>query len=293
MTLHVHELSPSNALDHRYLQCIVRIHLAAWLTVPLMRTIYYGPPEIYPGYLAAMLERHSKAFTEEDNCCFAVVIDDALPPDDELASGDDGGAEPGQAPKGKVIAALKYYFVAAPDPSASEGTSSSSGTRTWPPHCNSDLSSWFWSNLVEARQLLTNRLGAHVLVDNLYTDPAHHRRGAGGMLMRHACNAADARGLPSMLEASPGGVGVYRSVGYEPFGEGGNDEKGGIWVYLDRWVDGGDRGEELEEQRIKEFGRGKGDGWYGQVLMVRPAKAKDGAVAKKAPEMGKDEAIVV
>lgn len=278
MTLHVYELSPSNPSDHLYMPAIARVHLAAWLTVPLMKTIYYGPPEAYPGYIASMIDRHSKGFREEDDCRFAVCLDDELPSEEELIGSDSSTP----MPKGKVIAAIKYYFAEAPSPSPSEPitstaeessittSSSQNSIRTWPPKCNAALAADFWSQLVKGRTMLTSQLGPHVLVDNLYTDPAHHRRGAGSMLMRHACAQADARGLPAMLEASPKGLGVYQSVGFERFAPG---EEGEIWVDLRRWEEGGDFGPESTEKRMKEDGGRKGQDWYAQVLMVRPAAA--------------------
>lgn len=290
MTLHVHPLSPSNPHDHKYLRSIAWIHLQAWLTVPLMKTIYYGPPESYPGVVAANLERHSKAFVEDfdkpgETCRFAVVVDDEL-------SEDEGEAETeGQKPKGKLIAAIKYYLI---DPTASTTNSaSSSSSRTWPPYSNVLLATDFWSHLVRSRTQLASLLGRHVLVDNLYTDPGHHRRGAGGMLMQHAVDEADRLGWPSMLEASPKGVGVYEKVGFRRIRAGGEGE-GEIWVDLKRWQDGGDRGVDFSERRLKDDG-GRGEGWYCQVIMVRPAKGSnvDAVEASNVSEMGKGEAAVV
>ncbi|OQU98414.1 hypothetical protein CLAIMM_04207 [Cladophialophora immunda] len=317
MTLHVRLLSPSNPDDHLYLPAIARIHLAAWLTVPLMRAIYYGPPEAYPGYISSMLERHSQAFHREENCRFAVVLDDTLPADEEVVVEEEEEEEQRTVnargrPKGRVIAAIKYYIIDnGPAPAASATTNtttapeqnsagaSSTAKRTWPPYSHAALASDFWSHLVQARTRLNAFLGSHVLVDNLYTDPAHHRRGAGGMLMRYACDEADRRGWPSMLEASPKGIGVYESVGFQRFNPGGSDEPGGaeIWVDLHRWENGGDRGVEFSEQRLKQVqddGR-RGEGWYCQVLMVRPAGTASTSPSdqKEAAEVGKGEAAVV
>jgi GNAT superfamily N-acetyltransferase len=274
MTLHVHELSKTDPIDTSYLHAVARTHLAAWLTVPLMKAIYYGPPSAYPGYLKGMHERHAKAFHEEKDCFFAVVIDDELPIDDEVqqalsAHGDQGRSPP----RGRVIAAVRYNIVTptSSDPSTTNPPSSTA-KREWPPYSNQALASDFWSHLVQGRSFLTERLGEHLLVDNLYTSPTHHRRGAGSMLMRHCCDKADRRGLPSMLEASPKGLGVYESVGFRRVGEGGMDGKGNIWVDLDRWIDGGDKGEKNTVERVEREGWGVGQKWYAQILMVRPSK---------------------
>ncbi|OAL36925.1 hypothetical protein AYO20_03694 [Fonsecaea nubica] len=324
MPLHVHQLSPSNPLDHRYIPAIARIHLAAWLTVPLMRAIYHGPPEAYPGYIASMVERHSQAFSNEGNCRFAVVVDDGLVEDEDdddevvgvvgeteregVTGKDQGTRKEGDGKvKGKVIAAIKYYINdhdtnTNPDtedePTSSTSTSSSSTTtdRPWPSSTHSALAASFWSQLVASRRQLTALLGPHVLVDNLYTDPRHHRRGAGSMLMRHACAEADARAWPSMLEASPKGVGVYEAVGFERFNLSGAPDGAEIWVDLRRWEGGGDRGVEFSEKRLaQELERDgkRGDGWYCQVLMVRPATKPGTSSQKEVAEMGTGEAAVV
>jgi GNAT superfamily N-acetyltransferase len=276
MTLHVHQLSNANPIDASYLYAVARIHLAAWLTVPLMKAIYYGPSSAYPGYLKGMHERHAKAFHEERDCFFAVVIDDELEVDDEVQQALDASGDRTQPPpRGKVIAAVRYNIVtpASSGTEASDKTSSTS-KREWPPYSNSALASDFWSHLVRGRFFLTERLGEHLLVDNLYTDPAHHRRGAGSMLMRHCCDEADRKGFSSMLEASPKGLGVYESVGFRRVGEGGMDGNGNIWVDLGRWVDGEDKGGEMTVQRVQREAWGIGEGWYVQILMVRPAKAE-------------------
>jgi GNAT superfamily N-acetyltransferase len=317
MPLHVHVLDPSDPSAIHYFPAIARIHLAAWLTVPLMKAIYYGPPDAYGGYLAGMLERHTKAFREEQNCRFAIVLDDTLPEDEEVIVGASSTRGPTESEsrdeesprprKGKAIAAMKYYFVnvngngnvnanANGPPSSTTTTSvtapspppttSSTESRTWPAYSHSSLASDFWSHLVEARALLTAKLGPHVLVDNLYTHPDHHRRGAGGMLMRHACSEADARGLPSMLEASPKGIRVYESVGFRRFGEAGNDGNGVIWVDLERWEGGKDRGVEFTVERLNKDPAREGRGWYAQVLMVRPVYSGGSAGASASTSTG-------
>lgn len=316
MTLHVHALNPHNKADHAYIAAIARIHLAAWLTVPLMRTIYYGDdPETRAAYIAANTARHSKAFVEEfeassgegegdgsgsELCRFAVVLDDALPADEEILKAISTSGDDQTKPTGKVIAAVKYYLVTPPSASSapdtasssastSEPSSSSTSARDWPPHSHERLASDFWSHLVRARTRLSAVLGPHVLVDNLYTDPAHHRRGAGGMLMRHAVAQADARGLPSLLEASPGGIGVYESVGFRRV----DDDEAEIWVDLRRWEHGGDKGLQFSQRREKENGRRTDDGWYCQVVMVRPAPENVDVDVAKVDGLGKGEAAVV
>ncbi|KAF2198015.1 acyl-CoA N-acyltransferase [Delitschia confertaspora ATCC 74209] len=56
----------------------------------------------------------------------------------------------------------------------------------------------------------------HILV----TDPKHHRRGAGGMLLRWGIEQADRDGLPSYLEASEDGRPLYERNGFKAIKEG-------------------------------------------------------------------------
>ena len=312
MTLHVHALEHTNPADRLYFPAIARVHLAAWLTMPLMKTIYYGPAEAHPGYVAAMMERDTKAFKGEENCRFAVVLDDALPPDEELVNGLETSQTHGNGvPQGKVIAAIKYYFIdafstsstpTAPSdlalPAPAPTSSSSTGARnTWPSNSHDVLSRDFRSHIVRARNILTSKLGAHVLVENLYTDPNHQHRGAGGSLIQHATSEADRRNLPCMLEAARGGIGVYEAAGFRAFGEGDDEGDGMIWFDLERWEGGRDKGVEFTRNRTERDGGRKGQGWFALVLMVRPAKAGNAIGMERdsgaAEEMGKREAAVV
>ena len=289
MTLHIHPLDPTVPSDHSYLLPMSRIHLAAWLTVPLMRAIYFSDEEdARKGYVASMLERDRRAFIEDPKCRFAVVLDDEVEEDE----GEEAEGKEKVIIGGKVIAAIKYYFFDGPPASpAPVSTSTSSVSQPlqdsspipFPPQTHTPLAQDFRGHLLSARADLTAHLGPHILIDNLYTDPSQHRRGAGSMLMRHACAVADAHNLPAMLEASPVGVGVYASVGFEKITWDGMDGKGGLWVDLQRWEDGLDKGIEFTETRIREGGgeMGNGDGWYLQVLMIRPAKKAGGGEKKE------------
>ncbi|KAL6709646.1 hypothetical protein ACN47E_001074 [Coniothyrium glycines] len=50
----------------------------------------------------------------------------------------------------------------------------------------------------------------------LATDPEHHRRGAGAMLLAWGLKKADGAGLPSFLESSPMGRPLYARFGFTP-----------------------------------------------------------------------------
>lgn len=48
----------------------------------------------------------------------------------------------------------------------------------------------------------------------LATDPAHHRRGAGGMIMKWGAAEADRLGIPAYLEATEAGEPLYQKYGF-------------------------------------------------------------------------------
>jgi len=90
-----------------------------------------------------------------------------------------------------------------------------------------------------------------------------------------------------MLEASPAGMKAYKAVGF------GKAEWPGaeIWIDLMRWENGGDKGQEFEDDRLRADPSRK-DGWYAQIVMVRPAKAS-GDVGAMPIETGENGAVVV
>lgn len=63
--------------------------------------------------------------------------------------------------------------------------------------------------------MLTLFLGLSVVAVN----PAYQRQGIGSMLMRWACDEADRNGRDGYLLASPAGVRLYETFGFEKVGE--------------------------------------------------------------------------
>jgi GNAT superfamily N-acetyltransferase len=55
-----------------------------------------------------------------------------------------------------------------------------------------------------------------VMLESLVTHPAHHRRGAGSLLLKWGVEEADKLGLIGYLEASEAGAPLYKKFGFEP-----------------------------------------------------------------------------
>jgi predicted N-acetyltransferase YhbS len=55
-----------------------------------------------------------------------------------------------------------------------------------------------------------------IVLHMLVTDPEHHRRGAGAMLLKWGTEQADKSQLPCFLEASVVGRPLYARFGFEP-----------------------------------------------------------------------------
>jgi len=204
--------------------------------------LYCGPPSTYAGIIQRNLQRHTASLTEDPTTRWAVVLDDAI-------SGE---------PADQVIAAIKYNVF---QNAEAEAKRKDAGERTWPEGTNVALVDEFWNGIVKSRQQHGKELGAHMSVDLLMTDPKHHRRGAGRLLVRHAVERADELGIPAMLEASPEGLKLYESVGFK--------EVDHFWINLQRYENGGEKGEEPAKAQGEP---GKTNGWYRQVIMLRPAQ---------------------
>ncbi|ORY10182.1 hypothetical protein BCR34DRAFT_588787 [Clohesyomyces aquaticus] len=89
------------------------------------------------------------------------------------------------------------------------------GLTTPPPYAESDPR--IWNALFEMlnsnkREILQTR--PYYVLDTCVTHPAHHRRGAGGMLVQWGCDQADANGVECYLEASPMGAPLYKRYGF-------------------------------------------------------------------------------
>ncbi|KAL9062156.1 MAG: hypothetical protein Q9157_009177, partial [Trypethelium eluteriae] len=53
------------------------------------------------------------------------------------------------------------------------------------------------------------------LLSSLATEPAHHRKGAGSMLLKWGTERADGAGLPMYIESTEMGKPLYEKFGFE------------------------------------------------------------------------------
>lgn len=251
MPLRVYPLSPNNPSDIALIPVVAKIHLAAWLHNSLYSKIYYGPPSSHEGIIQSNQQRHLGSFTSNPSSHFAIVVDYGLQTTATEKENTGDSVHPEQ-----IIAFVKYDVF--PTIEAVEARKDA-GERIWPPYTNTALVGSFWGSIVETRERFSKQIGPHVNVDILATEPSHHRRGAGKLLMQHVVEKMDELGLTGTLEGSPQGLKLYSSVGFVPVDD--------IWVDLLRFEDGGDKGDEW----AKAEGRvpGEGEGWYKHVAMVR------------------------
>lgn len=84
-----------------------------------------------------------------------------------------------------------------------------------PPDANADAWNDFFGYFSEQRRkfLGKTRMG---FLHTLTTHPDHHRRGAGGLLLKRFLDAVDEEGIEAYLEASEAGKPLYARHGFKP-----------------------------------------------------------------------------
>jgi GNAT superfamily N-acetyltransferase len=278
----------SDASDLYLLPAIASIHFNAFIQTPLFAAIWPGPPSTYPGIIEANLNRHRQAFLEDPGCYITTCVGCDEPERGEeweavgfvkwkvvgldLSSfGSDNNASnstdtTAAANVGAGGAISTETTAALPAPSTSPSNHAPGGAhdtqRTFPEGTNMALVDWYWARLLANRQRMTTQLGGpHVFVDYLAVDPAWQKRGVGKLLMQDCVADADRRGLPMWIEASMEGRPLYESMGFRGVEE--------LWVDLDRFEGGVDRGEGWRKEAGREDEVGRGGGWYMILVMVR------------------------
>jgi len=213
---------------------------------------------MYPdGYSTTLLDstiaRHRTIIESDPTVRFLTVIDGpALTPD-----------------SANLIAFTKYHVYATAD---EQEARKDTAPRVWPDEMNRLVVDEFWGQILVVRRRWGARLGAHIVVDLVATEPGSMRRGAGRLMMAEIGRVADETGggVPAVLEASPEGVRLYEGAGFEDTGE-------KTRVDLGRYVGRKDRGvgwREAEGVRVGEENGGKSEAWYENAVMLRPARGR-------------------
>jgi GNAT superfamily N-acetyltransferase len=230
---------------------IARIHLAAFLTNKFYRTVWYKG--VTPAVIESQESRHLNFLTSDPTVRYAKVVEHAV---------SDPG-EPDASSEGTIIAFAKWHVYTTV---TAVNTRQDAGDRSWPPDCNVPCVEDFWSKLQAVRHEWGPKLGPHLMLDILATDPAHMHRGAGKMLLKFGTDIADEMGLPCFLEGSPEGLGLYRASGFKVVGW--------IWVDLKKYQNIGEQtGQGGQKQERVE---GAGEGWYSHAVMVRQYRSEKG-----------------
>ena len=230
---------------------IAQIHLTAFLTNKFYRTVWYKGAT--PAIIESQESRHRHFLTSDPTVRYAKVV--------ECPTSNSNGEEITSVQEGSIVAFAKWHVYTT---AAAVDTRQDAGDRSWPPDCNVRCVEDFWSKLQAVRHEWGPKLGPHLMLDILATDPAYMRRGAGKMLMKFGTDIADELGLPCFLEGSPEGLGLYRACGFEVVDW--------IWLDLTKYQDGGEQvGQGHERQERVE---GVGEGWYSHAVMVRPISGR-------------------
>ncbi|KAH8731535.1 hypothetical protein GQ44DRAFT_822446 [Phaeosphaeriaceae sp. PMI808] len=168
----------------------VRIALAAFSTNGM--TALLKPSPIPSDYHEKTIEKHLKSFREEPDVHYLKVIDTEL--------------------GGRIIACAKWRI------NRNERTEDQIKSMLPVPGLEEEgrpaAQDFYWYLNWARREFMGTKpfFFLHVLI----TDPEHHRRGAGAMLIQWGTSQADDARLPSFLEATLIGRPLYARMGFEP-----------------------------------------------------------------------------
>jgi GNAT superfamily N-acetyltransferase len=108
-----------------------------------------------------------------------------------------------------IVAYAVWYLVETPRPAADAPVAHTDLGSV----CNPDaVAAFFGAQATRKRERLGGEPHAYLRI--LATDPTHHRRGAGALLLRWGTAEADRLRLPCYLESSPAGRPLYERYGF-------------------------------------------------------------------------------
>ncbi|EUC38593.1 hypothetical protein COCCADRAFT_32253 [Bipolaris zeicola 26-R-13] len=185
MPLEVHRITSPDDLE-----TFARIQILAFASGGgIASLLSHGP--MTEEHVKKYTERHVKSWRDEKDVFYLKVVDTDV----------DGG---------KMIAGAKWRI------SEKEKTEEEA-QKMYPTPEGDDLNNQalvdFMAFLNRARKQYVNTKPICFL-QILVTDPEHHRKGAGSMLLKWGLSKADELGLPGFLEASPMGKPLYERMGF-------------------------------------------------------------------------------
>lgn len=205
MPLEMRPLMPSD------LEAWVRIHYLAFLNSTIS-CMWRSEPSLESFSIIAQ-SRGAALLAKEPTAYFFKVIDTDLSADFDPQKWRN---EPGKRATGNTIAVAKWH-VYEQARSEDEVRAGFTLAAPFPEECRGAREK-FMVNIFKSRwEVMGTR--PHVILGTLTTHPDHHRRGAGGMLVRWGNERADELGLESYLEGSRDGRGLYQKCGFRPVRE--------------------------------------------------------------------------
>lgn len=205
MPLEIHPLTPSD------LEAWARVHYLAFShsTVSCMWRSEPSPNSF--GIIAQ--SRGAELLENATNAYFYKVIDTDLSAEFDPK---EWRNEPGKRSTGNVIAVAKWHMY---DHARSEDEIREAFTLPAPfaEECRGARKKFMVGIFKSRWEVMGTK--PHAILESLVTHPDHHRRGAGGMLVRWGTERADQLGLESYLEGSRDGKPLYQRCGFQPVRE--------------------------------------------------------------------------
>ncbi|KAI1811263.1 acyl-CoA N-acyltransferase [Poronia punctata] len=171
------------------------IEKLAYAPNPFNKYLFPGPfPEPEPGR-NPRAEDLAKVLTQDPSVRWTKVVDTDVEP---------------SADNAQMIAFGQWHVK--------DGGEAPEPKRTFGPGTNPEACEELFGGIAELR---AKHFGGrkHVHIRLLHVDPKHKRRGAGRMMVNYVVEQAQALGLPTFLESSMEGHGLYLSCGFRDMEE--------------------------------------------------------------------------
>ncbi|KAI9704370.1 MAG: hypothetical protein M1836_007233 [Candelina mexicana] len=214
------------------LPTLAQIQLEAFSSSSFQTTLF--PLGATPATLARMTERFERAFDGDEFSRF-VTVREILSSSSSSSSfssesrDDGGGMDSGEVGgEGKIVGFARWHCF---ERERSEDEWMKEEKREWPPEVNLGAVQEFFGELEAKRRGIMGGKRHYLSVAKgkaddvrtvlgvLVVHPAYQRRGAGAKLLEWGLERADTLGIPSYLEASKAGYGLYQKHGYEEVDE--------------------------------------------------------------------------